>query len=106
MDYHNPIIERNLMLDRLENYRAPRMSGCMVGLLLCAAAILTALIVYFDSAPAESKQAVAPERTLPLLAHPLGCPEEDAKGRRLQATLSIQGERKPRCYYNDLKGAK
>ena len=98
-DPHNPIIERNQMLDRLENYRAPRMSGCMVGLLLCAAAILTALIVYFDSAPAESKQAVAPERTLPLLAHPLGCPEEDAKGRRLQATLSIQGERKPRCYY-------
>ena len=96
-DPHNPIIERNQMLDRLENYRAPRMSGCMVGLLLCAAAILSLLIVYLDSAVPPAKAIIAAEG--PVLTHPLGCPIEDARGRPLQATLSIQGEKKPRCYF-------
>ena len=98
MDYHNPIIERNQMMDRLENYRAPRMSACMVGLLLSACAILTALVVYLDKSVPEPLMPPAVAEPA-LLTHPLGCPIEDARGRPLQATLSIQGERKPRCYY-------
>lgn len=98
MDPHNPIIiERNLMLDRLPNYRAPRMSGCILGLLLCSIVMLCALIVFLDHQ--VTAQAAPAERVQPALAHPLGCPIEDVRGRPLQATLSIQGEKKPRCYY-------
>lgn len=98
MDPHNPIIERKIMMDRLENYTAPRMSSCIIGLLILSMALLSVVVVWLDR-PAPAPQTVqAPDSSAPL-SHPFACPIEDARGRALQATLSIQGERKPRCYY-------
>ena len=97
--------------DRLEKFQAPRSPWDLFPGAVMALIALAACNMDFDSALtdekiiAESKQAVAAERTpsvrLPL-AHPLGCPEEDERGRALQATISIKGEKRPRCYYGKM----
>lgn len=90
------------MIDRLEKFEAPRSWHDLVP----AAVLLLALIVVsnidFHSSVTDSKvQAEATEKVIALpFAHPLGCPEEDEAGRPLKATLSIKGERRPRCYYS------
>lgn len=98
MDPHNPIIERKIMMDRLENYRAPRMSACILGLLLSTLALISVAVVWLDRPAAAPNIVQAPDSSAPL-SHPFTCPIEDPRGRALQATLSIQGERRPRCYY-------
>ena len=96
------------MLDRLEKFEAPRhWTDLVPGAAIVIAAI--AATAYLDSTvepePKISQQAEAPSGLalrLPM-SHPLGCPEEDEAGRPLRATLSIKGEKRPRCYYGGAK---
>jgi hypothetical protein len=89
------------MIDDLKGFEsAPPMGPWIVGGLLALMAVMSFVIVYLDrpAEPAPTQTVQAPDSAAPL-THPLGCPVEDARGRPLKATLSIQGERKPRCYY-------
>ena len=89
------------MIDRLEKFQAPRSwHDFIYGALLLA---IVMFAIFFVPAPEQESvtQAEAPSgvSTRPSLAYPLGCPEEDAKGRKLKGTVSIQGEHHIRCYY-------
>ena len=96
------------MIDRLEHFRAPESWRDLVpytAILIVAIAILAWLdstVTPEQVAPQIPQQAGAAERrsVIPALSHPLGCPEEDEAGRKLRATLSIKGEKRPRCYYS------
>ncbi len=98
------------MLERLEKFRAPDSWTDLIpgaAILVTAILAIAALEATVEPEPKISQQAEAAERTLPQravlpLSHPLGCPEEDAEGRPLKGTLSIKGERRPRCYYGKL----
>mgnify|MGYP001561190473 CR=1 FL=1 len=117
MDPYNPIIvdlmdskRKQIMLERLEKFEAPRHWTQLVpGAVLLIVAI--AILAWLDSTvtpeqvePKIPQQAGATQEgeraslAIPF-AHPLGCPEEDEAGRPLRATLSIKGEKRPRCYY-------
>ena len=111
MDPYNPIIvdlmdskRKQIMLERLEKFEAPRSWTQLVPgavILIVAIAILAWLDSTVTPEPQIPQQAGAAERrsVIPALSHPLGCPEEDEAGRPLRATLSIKGEKRPRCYY-------
>lgn len=90
------------MIDRLEKFEAPRSwHDFIYGAILIALMLFAILIPQPPSEKISATKAEAPSgasTTLPL-AYPLGCPEEDEAGRPLKATLSIKGERRPRCYY-------
>ena len=97
------------MIDDLKNFEAPPARHWLLAAPMLAI-VLWACNVDFDSAQvndkivaeskahAEAPSGPTPSLTLPM-AYPLGCPEEDEAGRKLKATLSIKGERRPRCYY-------
>ena len=87
------------MIDRLEKFSAPpRLGQLIVGAPILAMVIWACHLDAPVDVPTSSAAPAAAERTLPL-SHPLGCPEEDEAGRKLKGTLSIKGERRPRCYY-------
>ena len=99
------------MLDRLEKFRAPPSwhhllpGGIILALALVACKLDLASERVNERVIAEkSQQAEAAQRTpasqvvLPL-AFPLGCPEEDALGRKLSVSVWMKGEKMPRCYY-------
>lgn len=96
------------MLERLEKFQAPPSWHHLIPAAIMLAIGLVACNLDFESAKidekviAESKaKAEAPERVRALpFAHPLGCPEEDTNGRKLTATVSVIGERRPRCVYS------
>ena len=99
------------MLERLEKFEAPRSWTQLVPgavLIIVAIAILAWLDSTAEPEPQIPQQAVATEKggraslAIPF-AHPLGCPEEDASGRKLRGTLAVTGERKRRCYYGPVK---
>ena len=100
------------MIDRLEKFEAPPTHHWLLAAPFLALA-LWACNIDFESAQTDAKvikesvaKAEASERTpsvrLPM-AHPLGCPEEDEAGRKLRATVSVMGEKRPRCWYGSGK---
>ena len=94
-------------MERLEKFHAPKSwrDFVVAGVLLSFVLLMGCLERHSSVTDAQviaekSQQAVAAERDRVLpLAHPLGCPEEDEAGRRLRATVSIMGEKRPRCWY-------
>ena len=89
------------MIDRLEKFHAPKHPSDLIYGLILLAFVLVAVFIPAPKSESVTK-AEAPRgvsTTLPKLAYPLGCPEEDAKGRKLKGTVSIIGERHVRCYY-------
>ena len=91
------------LIDRLEKFQAPRSwHDFIYGAILIALVLFAILIPQPPSEKPSATKAEAPSGAsttrLPL-AYPLGCPEEDEAHRPLKATISIKGEKRPRCYY-------
>ena len=99
------------MNDYLEKFEAPSSwrdlvpGAAILIVAVIAIATLEATVEPEVVQPKISQQAEAPSGLalrLPM-SHPLGCPEEDEAGRPLRATLSIKGEKRPRCYYKPVE---
>ena len=96
------------MMERLEKFHAPKSWRDFVpGAIILSFVLLMGCLERHSSVTdaqviaEKSQQAVAAERDRVLpMAHPLGCPEEDALGRPLISTMSVIGDRRPRCNYS------
>ena len=89
------------MIERLEKFEAPPARHWLIAAPILALTMFACKVDYHSAVTDSKVQAEAAERAkaLPALTYPLGCPEEDERGRPLRATLSVKGERHPRCYY-------
>ena len=89
------------MIDRLEKFEAPRSPWDLLPGALLLAIGLAACGLDYESAKTNEKIVTEAAGRVAPLSYPLGCPERDDMGRSLTATLSIKGEKRPRCYYGN-----